>query len=50
MDSDRGQAWLVYRASCAMLVGLTSLPIFDSLRESQPRTFPGVPVGPGPSC
>ena len=36
------RAWLAGTASCAMLVGLTSL------REAQLRTSPGVSVGP--SC
>jgi hypothetical protein len=47
-QSDRDRAWLAGTASCAMLVGLTSLLIFASLRKAQPRTSPGVPSGP--SC
>jgi hypothetical protein len=35
---------------CAMLVDLESSPIFLSLREAQPRTFSGIPVGSGPFC
>ena len=47
-NSDGDRAWLAYRASCAMLVGLQSSLIFNSLREAQSRTSPGVPLGP--SC
>ena len=38
-------ARLSYRASCTMLVGLSSLLIFDCLRKAQLRT-PGIPLGP----
>jgi hypothetical protein len=37
MGSDRGRSWLAGTASCAMLVGLTSLLIFASLRGAQLR-------------
>ena len=37
MDSDRGWAWLAYRASCATSWVLSSL-IYASLREAQSRT------------
>ena len=37
------RTWLAHRASCAMLEGLSSSLIFTSLREAQPRTYPGVP-------
>jgi hypothetical protein len=53
MDSDRGWARLVYRASCEMLVGLLvfihfCLLIITSLRVAQLRTSPGILAGP--SC
>jgi hypothetical protein len=41
-NSDGDRAWLVYRTSCAILVGLESLLIFTSLREAQLRTSPGI--------
>ena len=44
--SDRGWVRLAHRASCARLVGLLSSLIFDSLREAQLRTSPGIPPGP----
>ena len=47
-QSDRDRAWLGGKTSCLTLVGLTCLLIFASLSEAQPRTSPGVPVGP--SC
>ena len=46
-QSDRDRAWLAGTASCAMLVGLDSQLILASLREAQPRTSPGIPVGHG---
>ena len=36
--SDRDRAWLAGTASCATHVGLSSLQIFPSLRETQQRT------------
>lgn len=47
---DWGLAEAVCRTSCAMLVGLSSLLIFASLRKAQPITFPGVTDSPGSSC
>ena len=41
---------LLIELAVQQLVGLKSLLIFALLREAQLRTFPGVPVGPSPSC
>jgi hypothetical protein len=38
------EIWLPGTASCGKLVGLESLLIFASLRETQSRTSPGIPV------
>jgi hypothetical protein len=46
--SDGDRAWLAGTASYTMLVGLEASLILVSLREAQPRTSPGVPLGP--SC
>jgi hypothetical protein len=43
--SDGDRAWLAGTANCALLVGLESLVIFDSLVEAQLRPS-GVPVHP----
>jgi hypothetical protein len=43
--SDGDRAWLTGTANCAMLVGLESLVIFDSLVEAQLRPS-DVPVDP----
>ena len=40
----------LFVANCKILVGLTSSPIFTSLRGAQERTAPGVPTGPNLSC
>ena len=45
---DRGLTRLAYRASCAFLVSLVSLPSFTLLRDSQLRTSPAISVDP--SC
>lgn len=48
--------WKVKEAELGLFVELytswshESLLIFSSLREAQLITFPGNPVGPGPSC
>ena len=47
-EVDEDRALLAGTASCAVLVGLMSLIVFNSLREAQQRTSPGVPLGP--SC
>jgi hypothetical protein len=43
----KAEMGLLYRANCAMFVGLMSLLIFTSLREALLRT---PDVLPGPSC
>ena len=43
--SDGDRAWLAGTANCALLVGLESLVIFDSLVEAQLRPS-DVPVDP----
>ena len=49
-STDEGWTRLAGRSSCATPVGLASSLIFALLREAEPKTFHGIPFGPGPSC